>query len=56
MEFQCPVMETEEYKELYKNAKEAYPDLSDYLIQLACINYFSETQNIKSDINIDSEE
>lgn len=55
MEFKSDVMETEEYKELFKNAKLAYPDEYEFLIHLACIKYFSKTENIKSDVNIDNE-
>lgn len=56
MEFKYEMMETEEYKTLYKNAKLAYPEQYDYFIHLACIDYFMEKENIKSDVNIDSDE
>lgn len=55
MELKCDLMDTDEYKELFKNAKIAYPDEYDYFIHLSCIRYFMDKENIKSDVNIDSD-
>jgi hypothetical protein len=54
MELKSDLMDAPEYKELFKNAKLAYPNEYDYILHLSCIRYFMDNQNIKSDINIDS--
>lgn len=56
MDIKHKIMDTPEYKALFKTAKLSYPDEYDMLLHLACINYFKETSNlnIKSDINIDN--
>lgn len=61
MEFCHPLMETDEYKELFKAAKEQYPDEYEYFLSLACIGHLLEvrecTSNIlKSDVIIDNKD
>lgn len=46
-----PVMETLEYKNLFANAKLAYPHLDEYFIQVACLAYLND-QGIKSSNNV----
>lgn len=36
------VMETDEYKELFKKAKAVFPREYEYFIHMACISYFEE--------------
>lgn len=56
IKFEHPVMETEEYKELFKSAKLLYPTEYDYFLHLACINQLMEESHniIKSDTNIEN--
>lgn len=54
MEIKSDLMDSEEYKQLFKNAKIAYPDEYEYIIHLSCIRHFMDMENIKSDVNIDS--
>ena len=51
IEFHHPLMDTAEYIELFQLAKKEKPNVYDYFIQVACIDYL---QNIKSDIKLDS--
>ena len=48
------IMDTHEYRELFKNAKIHYPDEYEYIIHIACLSHFKETSNIISDVIIDS--
>lgn len=47
----CDVMDSDEYKALFKNAKLAYPDEYDYILQVACLSYLKD--QIKSDTIIE---
>ena len=49
-----PLMDTVEYKELFKNTKWNYPNMDEYFIQVACLAYLKE-QNLKYNNNIDNE-
>jgi len=49
-----PLMDTVEYKELFKNAKWNYPHMDEYFIQVACLSYLKE-QNLIYNNNIDNE-
>lgn len=54
MKLNHELMETDEYKELFKNAKkESSPDEYDYFIHLSCLSYFMDKLNIKSNDNIE---
>ena len=67
MQFSHPLMDTEEYKELFKKAKSEYPEEYDYFLHIACIAYLTEVNEdkkaqaeeeetydiIKSDVNIE---
>jgi len=48
----CDIMDSAEYKTLFMNAKLAYPDEYDYILQIACLSYLKDYQ-IKSVNNID---
>jgi hypothetical protein len=47
-----PMMDTPEYKELYQNAKIAFPNMEEYFLQIACLSYLQD-QNIISTSNIE---
>lgn len=51
LEYDHPVMETNEYKELFKQAKIEYPNEYDYFLQIACIAYLKEQQGILKSVN-----
>ncbi len=46
------MMETPEYKELYQNAKIAFPSMEEYFLQIACLSNLQD-QNIISTSNIE---
>lgn len=46
IELETTVMKTDEYKELFKKAKQAYPDEYDYIVHMACISYFEDKTKI----------
>ena len=46
------MMDTPEYKELYQNAKIAFPNMEEYFLQIACLSYLQD-QNIISTSNIE---
>lgn len=46
-------MDTPEYKELYANAKAAYPKMEEYFVQVACLSYLKD-QGLKCDNNIET--
>jgi hypothetical protein len=48
-----PTMDTSEYKELYANARLAYPQMDDYFVQVACLAYLKD-QGIKCDNSIEA--
>jgi hypothetical protein len=48
------IMDTPEYRELFKNVKMHYPDEYEYIIHFAYLSHFKETSNIISDVIIDS--
>jgi hypothetical protein len=55
MEFTNSLVDTPEYKSLFQQAKQAYPDEYEYLLHIACLSHLMEEQiNIKSDINIEN--
>ena len=54
MPIECPIMETQEYKDLYEQAKLAYPNEFEYLLQIACISHLMD-ENLKCNIIIDNE-
>lgn len=65
MEFSHPLMDTEEYKELFKQAKQAYPFEYDYFLHIACIAHLVEVKKeeeeesydiIKSDVIIETQD
>ena len=42
VKYEHPLFETEEYKLLYKEVKEEYPDHEDYVIMLYCLSYLKQ--------------
>jgi hypothetical protein len=56
-EYNHPMMDTDEYKALFKQAKSEYPQEYDYFLQVACIAHLKEEQDIlKSAINIETQD
>ena len=57
MKLEHPVMETVEYKKLYREVKAQYPHEYEYHIHMYCLaqmNMNKQTSNIiKSEVNID---
>ena len=47
----CDIMDSNEYKTLFTNAKLAYPNEYEYILQIACLSYLKD--QIKSDTNIE---
>ena len=55
MEFANNLMKKPEYKQLFQQAKAAYPNEYEYILQIACLSHLMEEQNnIKSDISIEA--
>ena len=46
----CNLMETEEYKKLFKLAKEENPYELDYILQIACIKHLQGLNKKSNDI------
>jgi hypothetical protein len=49
VKYEHPLFETEEYKLLYKEVKEEYPDHEDYVIMLYCLSYLKQQKQEASD-------
>jgi hypothetical protein len=59
IQFSHPLMDTDEYKELFKQYKHDNPYEYDYFLHLACLTQLSDQKKqdiIKSDINIETED
>ena len=49
VKYEHPLFETEEYKLLYKEVKDQYPDHEDYVIMLYCLSYLKQQKQEASD-------
>lgn len=65
IQFNHPLMDTEEYQELFRQYKLEYPKEYDYFLHLACITQLTEQQKqetedeeeiIKCDVNIETQD
>lgn len=63
-EFSHPLMETEEYKELFEQAKSKHPTEYDYFLQVSCLAHLVKAKEerekshdiIKCDVNIETQD
>lgn len=59
MQLNHPIMDSDEYKELFKKTKAEYPHEYDYFLHIACIAHLVENKTcdiIKSDVNIETQD